>query len=160
MPMHVSRFGIPELVAETEAELEPIILQSDLALTLDLPRNLPPMITDRQKVKQILHNLVSNALKFTRQGTVTIRARHRARRRTLEVAVVDTGIGIARQDQERVFEDFSQIDNSPTRAYGGTGLGLSICRRLAEMLGGRLTLKSEIGKGSAFTLTLSTQSLR
>jgi signal transduction histidine kinase len=73
------------------------------------------------------------------------------------ISVSDTGIGIAPADQEKIFEDFRQLDNSPTRAYGGTGLGLSICRRLAQMLNGRLSVQSQLGKGSSFTLTLPVQ---
>jgi signal transduction histidine kinase len=157
MPLQLSTFRIPELVGEVRAELEPIILRSKLAITLDLPKDLKPITSDRQKVKQILLNLLSNALKFTHHGGVTIAARLPARERRLTLSVTDTGIGIAPADQERVFEDFRQLDNSPTRPYGGTGLGLSICRRLAEMLDGEISVQSQIGKGSTFTLTLPTK---
>jgi signal transduction histidine kinase len=111
-------------------------------------------------VKQILLNLLSNALKFTHQGSVTISARRNTAERTITLVVADTGIGIAPMDQEKIFEDFRQLDNSPTRAYGGTGLGLSICRRLAQMLGGRISVQSQVGKGSTFTLTLPAQGRR
>jgi len=154
MPLQISRFNVPELVNEVRAELEPIILRSKLKVTIDLSRELRPIMTDRQKVKQILLNLLSNALKFTHQGTVTISAHRRLRDRSVELIVADTGIGIAPADQERIFEDFRQLDNSPTRAYGGTGLGLSICRRLAQMLDGSILLESQVGVGSRFTLTL------
>jgi signal transduction histidine kinase len=137
-----------------KAELEPIIIRSKLAVTLDLPKDLKPVTSDRQKVKQILLNLLSNALKFTHQGSITIAARQQPKERTIVLSVSDTGIGIAPADQERVFEDFRQLDNSPTRAYGGTGLGLSICRRLAQMLDGQITVQSQVGKGSTFLLTL------
>jgi len=116
-----------------------------------------PISSDRQKVKQILLNLLSNALKFTHHGGVTIAAKRNAKERTVTLSVTDTGIGIAASDQDRIFEDFRQLDNSPTRAYGGTGLGLSICRRLAQMLGGRISLHSLAGKGSTFSLTLPTK---
>lgn len=154
MPLQISRFKIPELLAEVKAELEPIIMRSKLAVTVQIEKDLPLVSSDRQKVKQILLNLLSNALKFTHHGGVTIVARRNARDRMLSLSVADTGIGIAPTDQDRVFEDFRQLDNSPTRAYGGTGLGLSICRRLAQMLDGRISLDSTVGKGSTFTLTL------
>jgi signal transduction histidine kinase len=154
MPLQISKFNVPELVNEVRAELEPIILRSKLKVAIDLPRDVRPIMTDRQKVKQILLNLLSNALKFTHQGTVTISARRRVHDRSVELTVADTGIGIAPADQERIFEDFRQLDNSPTRAYGGTGLGLSICRRLAQMLDGSIVLESQVGVGSRFTLTL------
>ena len=154
MPLQLSRFDVPELVAEVRSELEPIILRSKLAVVVDVPKNLPQMVSDRQKVKQILLNLLSNSLKFTHQGRITIGARRSARDGTMALSVADTGIGIAPGDQAKIFEDFRQLDNSPTRAYGGTGLGLSICRRLAQMLEGSIALRSQPDKGSTFTLVL------
>jgi signal transduction histidine kinase len=157
MPLQLSKFKVPDLVAEVKSELEPIILRSKLALVLELPKDLPRISSDRQKVKQILLNLLSNALKFTHHGSVTVNAHVNSRERTITVSVADTGIGIASGDQDRIFEDFRQLDNSPTRAYGGTGLGLSICRRLAQMLDGRIAVQSQVGRGSMFTLTLPTK---
>jgi len=154
MPLQLSTFKLSDLVNEVKSELEPIIMRSKLAVTLHLPKDLRPITSDRQKVKQIILNLLSNALKFTHHGGVTIAAKRSVRERTLSLSVTDTGIGIANADQDRIFEDFRQLDNSPTRAYGGTGLGLSICRRLAQMLGGRISVQSESGKGSTFVLTL------
>jgi signal transduction histidine kinase len=159
MPLQVSRVSIPDLVSEVRAELEPIIMRSALTITVDIPKDVKPIVTDRQKVKQILLNLLSNALKFTHDGSVTISAR-RNPERTISLVVADTGIGIAPADQPKIFEDFRQLDNSPTRAYGGTGLGLSICRRLAHMLGGTITVQSQVGKGSTFTLSLPVQGRR
>jgi signal transduction histidine kinase len=157
MPLQMATFKVPDLVGEVKAELEPIIMQRKLSVTIDLPRDIKPITTDRQKVKQILLNLLSNSLKFTHHGGVTISARRNAKEKTLELLVTDTGIGIASADQDRIFEDFRQLDNSPTRAYGGTGLGLSICRRLAQMLDGRISVQSQVGKGSTFILTLPTK---
>ena len=157
MPQQISRFKLPQLVEEVRSELEPIILRSNLAVRVDLARDLPPIASDRQKVKQILLNLLSNALKFTHDGSVTITARRPGAERVVQLSVADTGIGIAEGDREKIFEDFRQLDNSPTRIYGGTGLGLSICRRLAQMLGGSIAVTSDVGGGSVFTVTLPLQ---
>lgn len=114
--------------------------------------DLPQVYSDQDKIKQILLNLLSNAAKFTHEGSITVRG-HRADN-FLVVDVIDTGIGISGEAQAKVFEEFQQADSSTTREYGGTGLGLSISRHLARLLGGDLTLASEPGKGSTFTLTL------
>jgi signal transduction histidine kinase len=154
MPLQISKFKIPDLVSEVKAELEPMILRTKLNVSTQLEKDLPALATDRQKVKQILLNLFSNALKFTHHGTITISAKRNVAERTVLLSVTDTGIGIARADQEKIFEDFRQLDNSSTRPYGGTGLGLSICRRLSQMLNGKLSVESHLGKGSTFTVTL------
>jgi PAS domain S-box-containing protein len=154
MPLNLTVFPVSDLVHEVMAELEPIIRKSSLTVTARMPRNLPKIRSDRGKVKQIVLNLLSNALKFTPEGTVTISAAYDGDERTVSIAVADTGVGIANEDQAKVFEDFRQLDSSPTRGYGGTGLGLSICRRLAQMLNGSIELASRVGIGSTFTLTL------
>jgi len=154
MPVHVSEFALTDLVAEVMAEVEPIVGRTALTVTKELAPELPPLHSDRQKVKQIVLNFLTNALKFTPEGWVKVTAALDAPTDRVLIAVADTGIGIAEEDQAKVFEDFSQADNSPTRAYGGAGLGLAICRRLASMLGGQITLQSKLGRGSTFTLAL------
>ncbi len=154
MPLNVTTFRVADLVHEVMSELEPIIRRSNLAVSSKLRGTKPTLRTDRQKVKQIVLNLLSNALKFTPQGSVTIVSSYDANRREITIAVRDTGIGIPRQDQAKVFEDFRQLDTSPARGYGGTGLGLSICRRLSQMLGGTIELESDQGVGSTFRLRL------
>jgi PAS domain S-box-containing protein len=154
MPLTVSTFRIQVLVEEVMSELEPIIRRSNLSVRATMPRTLPQLKSDRQKVKQIVLNLLSNALKFTPAGSVHITAEYDAKDRAIGIAVSDTGVGIPPDDRLKVFEDFRQLDSSPARGYGGTGLGLSICRRLSQMLGGTIDLESEVGKGSTFTLRL------
>ena len=154
MPLRLSEFPLPELVGEVLAEVEPIVVQSSVHIEASVDRRLPPVQSDRQKVKQIILNLLINAVKFTPRGTVTLSARYDPRAREVAVSVSDTGIGIAAEDQARIFEDFQQADSSPTRTHGGAGLGLSICRRLATMLGGKIQLESAPGAGSTFTVVL------
>ena len=154
MPIQISDFDLNELVPEVMTELDPVISRSRLAVRSRLCDHRPIVRSDRQKVKQIVVNLLSNALKFTHQGAVEIAVRLDPHRRVASVAVTDTGIGIAPEHQERIFEDFRQVDEAPTRQYGGTGLGLAICRRLANALLGRISVESHVGKGSTFTLTI------
>jgi signal transduction histidine kinase len=154
MPLNVTSFVVGDLVREVMAELEPIIRRSNLTVTSKAKTPLPNLRSDRQKVKQIVLNLLSNALKFTPAGSVTIQATYDRRAKQMAIAVKDTGVGIPLADQAKVFEDFRQLDSSPTRGYGGTGLGLSICRRLSQMLGGTIDLASVPGQGSTFTLRL------
>ena len=160
MPLNATTFGVGELFDEVQAELEPIIKRSNLAVSTRMRGNVPKLRTDRQKVKQIVLNLLSNALKFTPAGSVTMTAAYDARAKQVDIAVKDTGVGIPVDDQAKVFEDFRQLDSSPARGYGGTGLGLSICRRLAHILGGSIDLESTPGRGSVFTLRLPAKAKR
>jgi two-component system, cell cycle sensor histidine kinase PleC len=157
MPLYVTECHVPDLIGEVIAELDPIIARSKLKVTTDIDEAAAVIRSDRQKVKQIVLNLIANALKFTPEGSVRACARHDPVRDEVHIAVQDTGIGIAPEHQQKVFEDFQQVDSSPTREYGGTGLGLAICRRLADMLGGRISLVSQPGVGSTFTLSLPRQ---
>ena len=156
MPLQLTRFTLPELIAEVVAEMEPIIARSKLTVSTQVSPKIGPIRSDRQKTKQIVLNLLSNALKSTPKGSVTIRVERGDRQKTVAIAVADTGIGINPADRDKIFEDFRQVDSSAARPYGGTGLGLSICRRLARMLGGRIDLESELGRGSVFTLVVAT----
>src|SRR5262249_42574278 len=126
---------------------------AERGLTLDVTHDgpLPATIeSDPTRLRQILLNLLSNAIKFTEQGGVLVSARLLESERLLQVAVKDTGIGISPERQSRLFAPFTQADSSINRRYGGTGLGLAICRRLVEMLGGKIWVDSVEGSGSTF----------
>ena len=118
-----------------------------------LPRTIE---SDATRIKQILLNIISNAIKFTEQGGVTLRVRHDPIASRLVIDVVDTGIGISSEQVERLFQTFTQADASTTRRFGGTGLGLALSRQLAELLGGGISVDSRPGEGSRFTVTLDT----
>jgi signal transduction histidine kinase len=152
MPMQISQFNVNELIPEVMAELDAVIARSKLTVTPRLIPGMPDVVSDRQKVKQVVLNLLSNAIKFTHQGGIDVAVGYDPVEGMASIAVQDTGIGIAPEHHEKVFEDFRQVDDSPSRQYGGTGLGLAICRRLAATVGGRITLHSTLGTGSTFTL--------
>ena len=160
MPLHLEQFELPTLIGELLAELEPLIHRASLSTSTELAADLPPLMSDRQKVKQIVLNLLTNAIKFTPQGAIRVSASYDAARDEIALSVNDTGIGIAEQDRQKIFEDFRQADDSVTRQYGGAGLGLSICRRLSSMLEGRIAVDSRLGAGSTFTLQVPRQGRR
>ena len=151
-------FSLRGLLEDIYILMRPSAVQKDVHLWLDLPEDIPPaVIGDIGKLRQILFNLLSNALKFTQDGEVILRLRLHplpsgAVRVTFEVS--DTGAGISEAAQARIFSAFEQEDGSTTRRFGGTGLGLSISKRLAEAIGGQLSVESTKGVGSVFSLVL------
>lgn len=157
-------FDLWRLVADVLAHYEVQAAEKGIDLLVDFDQSTPRMIcTDPIKIEQILHNLISNALKFTDQGSVTLvtRLSHRidaeepgGQNLFLMFRVIDTGIGISEQDQEKIFRPFHQVDGSLRRRYMGTGLGLSIVRKLTSILGGDVSLESRLGAGTTVTVVL------
>jgi len=147
-------FGLPQLVEALRQVLAPLLAERAIAFeaTID-PQLTAQLLGDPLRVRQILNNLLANAIKFTEQGRITVRAMVVDRIEDdllVRLEVVDTGIGIAKADQEKLFQSFSQADASLTRKYGGTGLGLAIVRQLAHLMDGCCGVESELGKGSRF----------
>jgi len=149
---------LDNLCADLEQVFRPIASERDLDFSITVADGAPPtMVTDQQRVEQILKNLLSNACKFTEAGSVELRIAANAERPEMPriaFAVHDTGIGIPREKQQLIFEAFQQADGTTSRRYGGTGLGLSISREIALLLGGELRVESSPAKGSVFTLLL------
>jgi adenylate cyclase len=124
-------------------------------LIVEAQENLGALNADSMRLKQVLLNLLSNACKFTKEGEVALRVRKVADGRDwVELAVADTGIGLTAEQQAKLFQEFTQADSLTARRYGGTGLGLALSRKLARMMGGDVTVTSEPGKGSVFTVRL------
>jgi signal transduction histidine kinase/tetratricopeptide (TPR) repeat protein len=147
-------FAVADLLDEVLASAASIVGDRPLRLEKRYGSAPPHMLTDRVRLRQIVLNLVSNAIRFTPAGSIAVEVEHDTGRDLVRIAVVDTGVGIAEADRARVFEPFDQADNAPARASGGTGLGLSIVRRLCELLGGNVALDSTVGSGSRFTVEL------
>ena len=152
MEVSAAKFDVGEVIRASLTAIEPVIKPDRVRVVADVEPTLPLVTTDRDKLKQILLNLLSNAAKFTDEGAIRVSARQIGS--TLVLAVSDTGIGMPKEALGYIFEEFRQVDMSSTRRHGGTGLGLSIVRKLAHLLGGEVTVQSELGKGSTFTITL------
>ena len=146
--------SIDQLFGALRGMLRPLLVNPSVTLVFEEAADLPPITTDEAKVSQIVRNFISNALKFTEHGEVRVTARLTSDGAAVAIAVADTGIGIAPAEREAIFEEFVQLDHQAQRRVKGTGLGLPLARRLAHLLGGRITLESELGIGSTFTLVL------
>jgi len=146
--------SVEKLFGALRGMLRPLLVNPAVTLIFEEAADLPAISTDEAKVSQIVRNFISNALKFTEKGEVRVSARLTPDAAAVAIAVADTGIGIARADQDGIFEEFAQVEHQMQRRVKGTGLGLPLARRLAHLLGGRITVESELGVGSTFTLVL------
>tara|TARA_B100000686_G_scaffold339333_1_gene413224 strand:+ start:2465 stop:4237 length:1773 start_codon:yes stop_codon:yes gene_type:complete len=155
--LEVFRFDMAALVHGVVNSFSGQAARKGVDLSIADADALPPLRGDPGRIRQILNNLVANALKFTQEGTIHLTVQKLSQKNgicTFEVRVADTGVGIPLDKQEHIFERFNQADNSITRMYGGTGLGLAISRELARIMNGDVTVQSEEGKGSTFTVLL------
>jgi signal transduction histidine kinase len=185
MTLFLEEFDVAKLVNEVAATVQPLIAKNANRLEVDCPLDLGLMRADQTKVRQTLFNLLSNASKFTERGTITLKVGQASRlpgaagarvlvdantsaaeaasggRRdacpTIEFRITDTGIGMTPEQLAKLFQAFTQADSSTSRKYGGTGLGLAISRKFCQMMGGDITVQSEAGKGSVFTVMLPAQ---
>jgi signal transduction histidine kinase len=154
--LRVETFSLGELCTTLADHLRPLADRKSVGLELQLDETLPPLPTDRGKLRQILFNLLSNALKFTPEGGHVILRTQRLDDHFVQLSIEDTGPGIAADQQQLIFEKFRQIDQSTTREHHGTGLGLAIAKELTTVIGGRIGVNSELGKGATFWLVLPT----
>lgn len=149
--LDIGSFSVAELVGETVKAVSPLAEGKGLVLDARI-EGQPVLVSDRRRVKQVLVNLLGNAIKFSDQGTVRVEARAAAGE--LTVSVIDQGIGIRPEDLDKLFHAFGQIDMSSTKQYEGTGLGLYLCKKILDLIHGTISVASEYGRGSAFTFVL------
>jgi signal transduction histidine kinase len=144
----LSPVDLPAAIWDTVGALQPQVQERGLELKVELAAESPLVYANRERIEQVLTNLIANAIKFTNQGSITVRTTYDGER--VRFSVTDTGVGIAPEQQHMVFQEFWQVENEHTQRYPGTGLGLSISRRLMEMMGGTLMVESTPGVGSTF----------
>jgi signal transduction histidine kinase len=152
MDILTETFKLDEVINLAMTTVEPMLKDGRVRLLREIARDLPQLSTDREKLKQIILNLLSNAAKFTEQGEIKVSASQR--NGSLELTISDTGIGMKQDALQHIFDEFRQAERSTSSKYGGTGLGLAIVKRLVNLLGGDIVVESEERKGSKFTITL------
>lgn len=153
MELYLESFQVPVTLQEIVFTMQPLLQKNGNQLQVDCEPEIGEMYADVTKVRQILFNLLGNACKFTNQGTIFLRVFQKAGQ-MIVFEVRDTGIGMTREQLNKLFQPFTQADTSTTRQYGGTGLGLAIAKQFCQMMGGDITVDSELGKGSTFTIHL------
>jgi signal transduction histidine kinase len=154
LTVHASEFDVTTLFSTLRAMLRPLAVNRDVELIFEDPISVPLIRSDENKVSQILRNLLSNSLKFTERGEVRASVRYLPEQDLIVFTVADTGIGIAPQHHEHIFEEFAQIQNPLQKTSKGTGLGLALCKKLADLLGGSIRVDSELGAGACFTVVI------
>ncbi|MFQ5796980.1 MAG: sensor histidine kinase, partial [Candidatus Bipolaricaulia bacterium] len=152
MELRMEPVRIDELIQGTLSSVEPILKPGRVRLLREITPGIPTLNTDRDKLRQIILNLVGNAAKFTEEGEIKVSALRQDG--SLRLVVSDTGIGIGKGELNHIFEEFRQGEISNGRVYGGTGLGLAIAKKLVDLLDGDISVDSEVGKGSTFTVSL------
>jgi len=152
MEVYAETFQLNDVVRMATSTVEPMLKDGRVRLVTEIAPDIPPLKTDRDKLKQAVLNLLSNAAKFTEKGEIKVAAWQE--NGNVKLTVSDTGIGMKKEALDYIFEEFRQADMSSTRKYGGTGLGLAIVRRFINLMGGDIGVESEVGKGSKFTITI------
>ena len=152
MEVYAETFKLDDIVRMATSTVEPMLKDGRVRLVTEIAPDIPPLKTDRDKLKQAVLNLLSNAAKFTEKGEIKVAAWQE--NGNVKLTVSDTGIGMKKEALDYIFEEFRQADMSSTRRYGGTGLGLAIVRRFINLMGGEISVESEVGKGSKFTVTI------
>jgi PAS domain S-box-containing protein len=150
--LSLAEYSMADVIQTVVTSVEALAAEKNLKLNVSVPADLKIGKGDQQRIAQVLLNLVGNAIKFTEKGEVKVEVG--VSNETFSISVSDTGPGISKADQEKIFEEFQQVDGSSTRAKGGTGLGLSIAKKIVEMHGGQIWVESTLGKGSNFRFTL------
>jgi signal transduction histidine kinase len=152
MEVYAETFQLNDVVRMATSTVEPMLKDGRVRLLTEIAPDIPPLKTDRDKLKQAVLNLLSNAAKFTERGEIKVAAWQE--NGNVKLTVSDTGIGMKPEALNYIFDEFRQADMSSTRKYGGTGLGLAIVKRFINLMGGDIGVESEVGKGSTFTITL------
>jgi signal transduction histidine kinase len=154
MELHLETFPLAPVIKDVAKTIEPMAAKNGNRVVIKCPANLGTIHADQTRFRQSLLNLASNANKFTEKGTVTIAAQQGQKNGWITIAVADTGIGMTPEQMGKLFQEFSQASSTTASKYGGTGLGLAISRRFCQMMGGDITVESEPGRGSTFTIRL------
>jgi adenylate cyclase len=156
MELHLYSFALAPLIDDVVKTIEPLAAKNSNRVSVNCDLAIGTVHADQMRLRQALLNLMSNANKFTDRGTITIDARQRHENGCgwITLAVNDTGIGMTADQMGKLFQEFSQASSSTASKYGGTGLGLAISRRFCQMMGGDITVESESGRGSTFTIRL------
>ena len=152
MELHIEEFEFEKHLSQIEATAKPLVEKNGNKFVIEKPDNIKKLTNDQTKLRQILFNMLSNAAKFTKKGTVTLSITESGD--DIKFAVIDTGIGMNEEQLGKVFEEFTQAESSTSKDYGGTGLGLPISKMMTEMMGGRMDVESEAGKGTTFSITI------